>query len=67
MPKAVQFKDTFYSEGLPKYEAGKSYPETDETLRQIAVGSAESVNVKAVDVEPPPTDSVNPASDAVAA
>ena len=51
MPKAVQFNTTFYSAGLPKYEAGKTYAESDETLRQIDLGAAESVNVKAAEIE----------------
>jgi hypothetical protein len=54
MPKAIKFKHTFYESGHPKYEEGKTYPATEETLRQAALGHAEEVNAKADEVTPIP-------------
>lgn len=54
MPKAVKFSVTYFDLGAPKYEADKTYPETEETLRCVARGIAESVNVKAAEIEADP-------------
>jgi hypothetical protein len=44
--KRHQFRATFYDSGVPKYEAGKHYPITDETTSQVAAGNAEVVTVE---------------------
>jgi hypothetical protein len=54
MAKAVKFLQTFFEVGIPKYEAGKAYPVTDETKRQVVLGHAEQVDVKADEVETGP-------------
>lgn len=42
--KVIKFNTTFYDVGVPKYEAGKHYPVTEETQRQVAVGIAEEID-----------------------
>lgn len=54
MPKAVKFNVSYFDAGAPKYEADKTYPETEETLRCVARGIAESVNVKSAEVDADP-------------
>ena len=52
MPNAIKFHRTFYEGGNAKYEAGKAYPVTEETMRQVALGHAEEVNVEANEPAP---------------
>lgn len=51
MPKAVRFNTTHYSNGTPLYEAGKAYPVSDDTMRQVVLGHAEEADVKASEIE----------------
>jgi len=43
--KAIKFSVDFYEAGAKKYESGKHYAVTDETLREAAKGNAEEVKV----------------------
>lgn len=49
MSKAVKFHRTHYESGAPKYEEGKVYPATEETMRQAALGHAEVIDQKQAD------------------
>lgn len=42
--KVIKFNATFYDVGVPKYEAGKHYPVTEETQRQVTAGIAEEID-----------------------
>jgi len=48
--KAVKFKHAFFEGGIPKYEANKVYPATEETMRQVALGHADEVDAEAGDM-----------------
>lgn len=42
----VQFSTTFYERGAVKYKAGAHYPQTAETLSQVAAGHAKVATVE---------------------
>jgi hypothetical protein len=45
--KQVRIHNTFFDAGQPKYLAGELYPVTEDTLRQVARGNGEEVDVPA--------------------
>lgn len=57
MAKAIKFNVTFFDGGLPKFEEGKSYPVTDETLHHVACGRAKKIEIKQEEIDlPEPVD-----------
>jgi hypothetical protein len=45
MAKLIRFNTTYFDNGAPKYVAGRHYPIMEETLRCVAAGWAEEVEV----------------------
>jgi hypothetical protein len=45
--RRVQFVDTYYDGGKPRFVAGRDYPFTDLTRAQVLAGAAQLVTVKA--------------------
>ena len=49
--KRIKFNLTFFDVGVPKWEAGKHYPVTEDTQRQVKAGIAEEIEVDAAAAE----------------
>lgn len=49
--KRIKFNLTFFEVGIPKWEAGKHYAATEDTLRQVKAGIAEEIEVDAAAAE----------------
>ena len=45
--KRILFNATYFDSGLPKWEAGKHYPVSEDTQRQVTAGIAEEIEVAA--------------------
>jgi hypothetical protein len=56
MAKWIKFIVNFYDNGIVKYEADKSYPDTEETRREMLKGNAVEVDVPDPEEEKPPED-----------